>query len=92
MAAIPKRNNKSLQIPAGKSVLFVYSAQAGPGWVPLTTLDARSSTLDGITKFTAAANLDLGPFSFKAQQLVAAGQEMGQVRILLVCACLAVIV
>ena len=35
-----------LEIPAGRSVLFVYSHAAGPDWVPLTTLDSRSSRLE----------------------------------------------
>ena len=66
-----------LEIPAGRSVLFVYSHAAGPDWVPLTTLDSRSTRLEGVTSLTAANNLDLGPVSLKAQQLVAAGQERG---------------
>ena len=66
------------ELPPGKSVLFVFSAQAGPGWVPLTTLDSRTSKLEGITALKAAGNLDIGPFTLKAQQLVAGGQEAGQ--------------
>lgn len=66
------------EVPPGKAVLFVFSLQAGPGWVPLTTLDARSTKLEGVTSLTAANNLDLGSFALKAQQLVAAGQTKGQ--------------
>ena len=67
------------EIPSGRAVVFVFSAQAGPGWVPLTTLDARSSQLDGITSLTAKNNLDLGPHALKAMQLVASGQSKGEV-------------
>jgi hypothetical protein len=67
------------EIAPGRSVLFVFAQEAGPGWVPLTTVDARSSHLEGIASFTASSNLDIGPFSFKAQQLVAAGQSKGHV-------------
>lgn len=74
-----ERTTGSVEVPSGKSVLFVFSEQAGPGWVPLTTLDARSSQLEGITRLIAASNLDIGPFTLKAQQLVAAGQEQHQV-------------
>ena len=70
------------EVGAGRAVLFLYSHQeAGPGggWVPLTTVDARSTKLLGISELKAAANLDIGDFTLKAQQLVAAGQSAGQV-------------
>uniref|UniRef100_A0A7S2WWA7 Peptidase S74 domain-containing protein n=1 Tax=Rhizochromulina marina TaxID=1034831 RepID=A0A7S2WWA7_9STRA len=66
------------EIPAQRSVLFLFS-EAKASWVPLTTLDSRNSRLEGVTSFRAANNLDIGPVTLKAQQLVAAGQVAGQV-------------
>lgn len=68
-------------VPPGRSVLFIFSQLGTAGWIPLTTLDALSSRLEGVTALTAANNIDLGPWTFKAQQLVAAGQTKDQLSV-----------
>ncbi|KAG5188017.1 hypothetical protein JKP88DRAFT_347960 [Tribonema minus] len=65
-------------VPPGHAVLFVFD---GERWRDVNVLNAAVTRLEGVTKLTAAEDLDIGERALRAGALLAGGNEEGGIAV-----------